>query len=47
MNTAMQSWCYGLAAVLFLIAILCVCHKNKKTPPKVLKSQQTHKDELP
>ena len=46
MNTAMQSFGYGLAALLFCIAILGVCH-NKKAARKVLKSQQTHKDELP
>ena len=47
MNTAMQSFGYGLAALLFCIAILGVCHKIKKATRKVLKSQQTHKDELP
>ena len=47
MNTAMQSCGYGLAALLFCIAILGVCHKIKKAARKVLKSQQTHKDELP
>ena len=47
MNTAMQSFGYGLAALLFCIAILGVCHKIKKAARKVLKSQQTHKDELP
>ena len=47
MNTAMQSFGYGLTALLFCIAILGVCHKIKKAARKVLKSQQTHKDELP
>lgn len=47
MNTAMQSFGYGLAALLFCIAILGVCHKIKKAARKALKSQQTHKDELP
>ena len=47
MNTAMQSFGYGLAALLFCIAILGVCHKIKKAARKVLKSRQTHKDELP
>lgn len=47
MNTAMQSFGYGLAALLFCIAILGVCHKIKKAARKVLKSQQIHKDELP
>ena len=47
MNTAMQSFGYGLAALLFCIAILSVCHKITKATRKVLKSQQTHKDELP
>ena len=37
----------GLVALLFCIAILSVCHKIKKAARKVLKSQQTHKDELP
>ena len=46
MNTAMQSFGYGLAALLFCIAILGVCHNIKKAARKVLKSQQTHKDEL-
>ena len=46
MNTAMQSFGYGLAALLFCIAILGV-HNIKKAARKVLKSQQTHKDELP
>ena len=30
MNTAMQSFGYGLAALLFCIAILGVCHNIKK-----------------
>ena len=47
MNTAMQSFGYGLAALLFCIAILGVCHNIKKAARKALKSQQTHKDELP
>ena len=47
MNAAIQSFGYGLAALLFCIAILGVCHKIKKAARKVLKSQQTHKDELP
>ena len=47
MSTAMQSFGYGLAALLFCIAIFSVCHKIKKAARKVLKSQQTHKDELP
>lgn len=47
MNTAMQSFGYGLAALLFCIAVLGVCHNIKKAARKVLKSQQTHKDELP
>ena len=47
MNTAMQAVGYGLAALLFCIAIFSVCHKIKKATRKVLKSQQTHKDELP
>ena len=47
MNTVMQSFGYGLAALLFCIAILGVCHNIKKAARKVLKSQQTHKDELP
>ena len=47
MNTAMQSFGYGLTALLFCNAILGVCHKIKKAARKVLKSQQTHKDELP
>ena len=47
MNTAIQSFGYGLVALLFCIAIFSVCHKIKKAARKVLKSQQTHKDELP
>ena len=47
MNAATQSFGYGLAALLFCIAILGVCHNIKKAARKVLKSQQTHKDELP
>ena len=47
MNTAMQSFGYGLAALLFCIAILGVCHKKKKSARKVFKIQQKHKDELP
>ena len=47
MNTAMQSFGYGLAALLFCIAILGVCHNIKKCRPKGFESQQTHKDELP
>ena len=46
MNMATQSFGYGLAALLFCIAILGVCHKIKKAARKDLKSQQTHKDEL-
>ncbi len=35
MNTAMQSFGYGLAALLFCIAILGVCHNiKKKSRPK-------------
>ena len=45
MNTAMQSFGYGLAALLFCIAILGVCHKIKKAARKLLKRQQPHKDE--
>ena len=47
MNMATQSFGYGFAALRFCIAILGVCHKIKKAARKVLKSQQTHKDELP
>ena len=47
MNAAIQSFGYGLAALLFCIAVLGVCDKIKKAARKVLKSQQTHKDELP
>ena len=47
MNTAIQSFGYGLVSLLFCIAILSVCHKIKKAARKALKSQQTHKDELP
>lgn len=46
MNTAMQSFGYGLVALLFCIAIFSVCHNIKKTARKVLKSQQPHKDDL-
>ena len=38
MNMAMQSFGYGLAALLFCIAILGVCHNIKKTARKVLKA---------
>lgn len=34
MNTAMQSFGYGLAALLFCIAILGVCHNIKKPPER-------------
>ena len=47
MNMAMQSFGYGLAALLFCIAVLGVCYNIKKAARKFLKSQQTHKDELP
>ena len=47
MNAAIQSFGYGLAALLFCIAVLGVCDKIKKAARKVLKSQQAHKDELP
>ena len=46
MNMATQSFGYGLAALLFCIAILGVCHKIKKATRKVLKSQQPHKGDL-
>ncbi|WP_243416849.1 hypothetical protein [Pseudoflavonifractor capillosus] len=46
MNTAMQSFGYGLTALLFCIAILGVCHKIKKAARKALKSQQPHKGDL-
>ena len=46
MNAAIQSFGYGLAALLFCIAILGVCHNIKKTARKVLKSQQPHKGDL-
>ena len=35
MNTAMQSFGYGLVALLFCIAIFSVCHKIKKATRKV------------
>ena len=47
MDAAIQSFGYGLAALLFCIAILGVCHNIKIAARKFLKSQQTHKDELP
>ena len=47
MNMATQSFGYGLAALLFCVAILGVCHNIKKAARKVLKSQQTHKGDLP
>ena len=47
MNTAMQSFGYGLVALLFCIAIFSVCHNIKKSARKIFKIQQTHKDELP
>lgn len=46
MNMAMQSFGYGLAALLFCITVLGVCHNIKKTARKVLKSQQPHKGDL-
>lgn len=46
MNTAMQSFGYGLVALLFCIAIFSVCHKIKKAARKVLKRQQPHKGDL-
>ena len=46
MNTAMQSFGYGLAALLFCIAILGVCHKIKKAARKFLKSKPPHKGDL-
>lgn len=46
MNMAMQSFGYGLAALLFCIAILGVCHKIKKAARKILKRQQPHKGDL-
>ena len=46
MNTAMQSFGYGLAALLFCIAILGVCHNIKKAARKLLKRQQPHKSDL-
>lgn len=46
MNMAMQSFGYGLAALLFCIAILGVCHNIKKAARKILKRQQPHKGDL-
>lgn len=46
MNTAMQSFGYGLAALLFCIAVLGVCHNIKKAARKFLKRQQPHKGDL-
>ena len=46
MNTAMQSFGYGLAALLFCIAILGVCHNIKKAARNLLKRQQPHKGDL-
>ncbi|UWO79036.1 hypothetical protein [Enterocloster asparagiformis] len=46
MNTAMQSFGYGLTALLFCIAILGVCHKIKKAARRLLKRQQPHKGDL-
>ena len=42
MNTAMQSFGYGLAALLFCIAILGVCHNIKKAARKGLKMKQNN-----
>ena len=42
MNTAMQSFGYGLEALLFCIAILGVCHNIKKAARKVLKMKQNN-----
>ncbi|EDM97385.1 hypothetical protein BACCAP_04796 [Pseudoflavonifractor capillosus ATCC 29799] len=46
MNTAMQLFGYGLAALLFCIAVLGVCHNIKKAARKFLKRQQPHKGDL-
>ena len=46
MNMAMQSFGYGLAALLFCIAVLGVCHNIKKAARKILKRQQPHKSDL-
>ncbi|MBM6850385.1 hypothetical protein H9X91_02895 [Oscillibacter valericigenes] len=46
MNMAMQSFGYGLAALLFCITVLGVCHKIKKAARKLLKRQHPHKGEL-
>ncbi|WP_162611123.1 hypothetical protein [Flavonifractor sp. An91] len=46
MNTAMQSFGYGLTALLFCIAILGVCHKIKKAARKILKSNQPHHKDI-
>jgi len=46
MNTPMQSFGYGLAALLFCISVLGVCHKIKKAARKFSKSKQSHKGDL-
>ena len=46
-DTAMQSFGYGLAALLFCIAILGVCHNIKKCRPKGFEKPADTKDELP
>ena len=46
MNMAMQSFGYGLAALLFCIAVLGVCYNIKKAARNLLKRQQPHKGDL-
>ena len=41
MNTAMQSFGYGLAALLFCIAVLGVCYNIKK-PPEIFEKTASH-----
>ena len=46
MNMATQSFGYGLAALLFCIAVLGVCYNIKKAARNLLKRQQPHKGDL-
>lgn len=45
MNAVMQSFGYGLAALLFCIAVLGVCQKIKAAARRLLRDRQ-HKDDL-
>lgn len=45
MSNAMQSFFYGLAAIVFAVAIIALCSGVKAAIKKLLKGEQNHDDQ--